>query len=82
MGVSALTMNGDLKAISDETIAELPDGLIDAALDYAGRLPSDQTEIFFGRLGGLSAPRRGIRNERARALGLGRRRREVRRLGS
>jgi hypothetical protein len=31
---------------------ELQDGLIDAALDYAGRLPSDQTEIFFGRLGG------------------------------
>jgi FAD/FMN-containing dehydrogenase len=31
---------------------ELPDGLIDAALDYAERLPSDQTEIFFGRLGG------------------------------
>jgi len=31
---------------------ELPDGLIDTALDYAGRLPSDQTEIFFGRLGG------------------------------
>jgi FAD/FMN-containing dehydrogenase len=31
---------------------ELSDGLIDTALDYLGRLPSDQTEIFFGRLGG------------------------------
>jgi FAD/FMN-containing dehydrogenase len=31
---------------------ELSDGLIDTALDYVGRLPSDQTEIFFARLGG------------------------------
>jgi FAD/FMN-containing dehydrogenase len=31
---------------------ELSDGLLDAALDYTARLPSDQTEIFFGRLGG------------------------------
>jgi hypothetical protein len=31
---------------------EMSDGLIDTALDYASRLPSDQTEIFFGRLGG------------------------------
>ncbi|HSN83048.1 MAG TPA: BBE domain-containing protein, partial [Polyangiales bacterium] len=31
---------------------ELSDGLVDTALDYLGRLPSDQTEIFFGRLGG------------------------------
>lgn len=31
---------------------ELSDGLIDTAIDYTGRLPSDQTEIFFGRLGG------------------------------
>ncbi len=31
---------------------DIPDGLIDAALDYTRRLPSDQTEIFFGRLGG------------------------------
>jgi FAD/FMN-containing dehydrogenase len=31
---------------------DLPDDLIDTALDYTGRLPSDQTEIFFGRLGG------------------------------
>lgn len=31
---------------------ELDDGLIDTAIDYLGRLPSDQTEIFFGRLGG------------------------------
>jgi len=30
---------------------EIPDGLVDAALDYTARLPSDQTEIFFGRLG-------------------------------
>ena len=32
---------------------ELSDGLIDTALDYLGRLPSDQTEIFFGGLGGV-----------------------------
>ena len=31
---------------------ELSDRLLDAALDYTARLPSDQTEIFFGRLGG------------------------------
>lgn len=31
---------------------ELSDGLLDTALDYTARLPSDQTEIFFGRLGG------------------------------
>ncbi|MGD8606690.1 MAG: FAD-binding oxidoreductase [Myxococcales bacterium] len=31
---------------------ELSEGLIDTAIDYLGRLPSDQTEIFFGRLGG------------------------------
>ncbi|UCH30909.1 MAG: FAD-binding oxidoreductase [Myxococcales bacterium] len=31
---------------------ELSDGLLDTALDYTQRLPSDQTEIFFGRLGG------------------------------
>jgi len=31
---------------------ELSDGLLDTALEYTARLPSDQTEIFFGRLGG------------------------------
>jgi FAD/FMN-containing dehydrogenase len=31
---------------------ELSDGLLSTALDYTARLPSDQTEIFFGRLGG------------------------------
>jgi hypothetical protein len=31
---------------------DIEDGLIDVALDYTARLPSDQTEIFFGRLGG------------------------------
>jgi FAD/FMN-containing dehydrogenase len=31
---------------------ELSNEVIDAALDYTARLPSDQTEIFFGRLGG------------------------------
>jgi FAD/FMN-containing dehydrogenase len=31
---------------------ELSDGLIDTVIDYTHRLPSDQTEIFFGRLGG------------------------------
>ncbi len=31
---------------------EMSDGLIDEVLDYAGRLPSGLTEIFFGRLGG------------------------------
>jgi len=30
---------------------EITDDLIDVALDYAARLPLDQTEIFFGRLG-------------------------------
>ena len=33
---------------------DLPDALIDVVLDYVGRLPSDQTEIFFGRLGGVT----------------------------
>jgi FAD/FMN-containing dehydrogenase len=32
---------------------ELSDGLIDTVIDYVGRLPSDQTEIFFGRVGGV-----------------------------
>jgi len=31
---------------------EMPDALIDTALEYAGKLPSPHTEIFFGRLGG------------------------------
>ena len=31
---------------------EIADGLVDAALDFTARLPSDQTEIFFGKLGG------------------------------
>jgi len=31
---------------------DLADDLIDVALDYTARLPSDQTEIFFGRVGG------------------------------
>ncbi|MBW2457192.1 MAG: FAD-binding oxidoreductase [Deltaproteobacteria bacterium] len=31
---------------------EMADGLLDVVLDFAGRLPSDQTEIFFARLGG------------------------------
>lgn len=31
---------------------ELQDGLLDEALRYTANLPSDQTEIFFGRLGG------------------------------
>jgi len=33
---------------------ELKDEVIDAALDFAGRLPSDQCEIFFGQLGGAA----------------------------
>ena len=32
--------------------AAMPNDLIDTAIEYAGKLPSDQTEIFFGRLGG------------------------------
>jgi FAD/FMN-containing dehydrogenase len=31
---------------------ELSDGLLDTAVEYLGKLPSDQTEIFFGQLGG------------------------------
>jgi FAD/FMN-containing dehydrogenase len=31
---------------------DIADDLIDVALDYTARLPSDQTEIFFGRVGG------------------------------
>jgi FAD/FMN-containing dehydrogenase len=31
---------------------ELSDGLLEEVLDYAGRLPSGQSEIFFARLGG------------------------------
>jgi len=31
---------------------ELSDGLLDTAIDYTRRLPSGQTEIFFGRVGG------------------------------
>jgi len=31
---------------------ELSDDLIDVVLDHSGRLPSDQSEIFFARLGG------------------------------
>jgi FAD/FMN-containing dehydrogenase len=31
---------------------ELSDGLIDTVLDYVGRLPDGQTEVFFGQLGG------------------------------
>jgi len=33
---------------------ELKDEVIDAGLDFAGRLPSDQCEIFFGQLGGAA----------------------------
>jgi len=32
--------------------ASMPEGLIDTAIEFAGRLPSGQTEIFFGGLGG------------------------------
>ena len=32
--------------------ASMPEALIDTAIEFARRLPSDQTEIFFGRLGG------------------------------
>ena len=32
--------------------ASMPEGLIDTALEFAARLPSSQTEIFFGGLGG------------------------------
>lgn len=32
--------------------ASMPEALINTAIEFARRLPSDQTEIFFGRLGG------------------------------
>ncbi|UCD63987.1 MAG: FAD-binding oxidoreductase [Candidatus Zixiibacteriota bacterium] len=32
--------------------SELADGVIDSAVDYASRLPSDECEIFIGQLGG------------------------------
>jgi FAD/FMN-containing dehydrogenase len=35
--------------------AELSDGLLDIVLDYAGRLPSDASEIFFAQLGGATS---------------------------
>ncbi len=35
--------------------AMLGDGAIDLAVEYAGRLPSDECEIFFGQLGGQIA---------------------------
>ncbi len=35
--------------------ATLKDGLFDAVIDYAGRLPSPQTEIFIGALGGATS---------------------------
>ncbi len=34
---------------------ELSDGLLEVVLDYAGRLPSNVSEIFFARLGGAAA---------------------------
>jgi FAD/FMN-containing dehydrogenase len=33
---------------------ELADGLLDTAIDYAGRLPSPECEIFFGAIGGAT----------------------------
>ncbi len=36
-------------------LVELGDGVIDSAIDYAGRLPSPQCEIFFGALGGAAS---------------------------
>jgi FAD/FMN-containing dehydrogenase len=33
----------------------LPDGLFDAVIEYIGKLPSPQCEIFFGALGGATA---------------------------
>ncbi len=35
--------------------AELSDGLIDTVIDYMGRLPDPQSEIFFGQLGGAQS---------------------------
>ena len=34
--------------------SELKDGLLDVAIDYAGKLPSPQCEIFFGAIGGAT----------------------------
>jgi len=36
-------------------LAELPDGLLDAAIDAIGKLPSPQCEIFFGLIGGQTS---------------------------
>lgn len=33
---------------------QLPDGLLDTAIDYVSRLPSPQCEIFFGAIGGAT----------------------------
>jgi len=36
-------------------LTELPDGLLDVVIDYLGRLPSPQCEIFIAALGGATA---------------------------
>jgi FAD/FMN-containing dehydrogenase len=49
----ALLTPGARNYWKSHNFTELSDGLIDTVIDYVGRLPSDQTEIFFGRLGGV-----------------------------
>ncbi len=57
----------------------LSDAALDVVVDYAGKLPSTESEIFLGLIGGaanthaagrdgLSAPRGAVRDERAHAL--------------
>ena len=71
----------------------LEDGLFDAVIEYIGKLPSPQCEIFFGALGGATArpapglhgvrpPRRPVRHERPRPLGGRGRRRALHPLGA
>ena len=72
---------------------ELADGAVEALASYAGRLPSDQSEIFVALVAGaanrvpadgdgLRRPRRAARGQRPRPLGGCRRRRRLHRVGA
>ena len=72
---------------------ELSDGAIDSIIEYAGKLPSPQCEIFIGHIAGaanrvasgrhgLRAPGRQVRLECARPLGKHSRGSDLHRLGS
>ena len=71
----------------------LKDGLFDIVVEYAGKLPSPQCELFFGAIGGATdaagpglrgvpAPRRQVRHELPRPLGGPGRRQALHRLGA